>query len=649
MLTLLLAAQIAANQTTPPARSSTPSDSAAIRARVDSAIVAFLREWRGAWEDTERKHPLLASSDYVRDGDERGLALHCHWDNPKQWLRNVMIRSAIPAQGTCPRWYPPGGTPIDDERQGIDNGLDGKVRPLISLRRSGVRYQLDSAAKLLPGDLHLTGQRVRFALDARDVAGAARAALSCTGNAAQCSLLQALVLYRLGDVARADSSFAAAAAQMGDSERCAWNDVRALLDEDERVVYERLSCADRAQFEAQLWWLADPLWIEAGNERRVEHFARRVMISLAAAFGEDERQRFTPRKGGDAVIESLVRYGWPSHMFWGGPGVDRAHGGWLLTHVADTAAPYVVREYTRERRYHVLPSLRALNAPFEILPDPWEISAPNGDDNWWPVEHYARDASDIAQFPVGQSGMLRRRDVARFVWAADVDSAVVAGRLTATVFESRSVAVVKRVASATIHAGKPIALDASLREGPTLIGIEIPGDSTRAAMRARFGATIAEPLSALGSGRALSEPLLIDPPADAARVDDSVAVARMYGSATFAKLNRIGVYWESYGFRANDTLDVELRITREDQPNVVQRAIRVLGLGSPAGGSVGVRWREVPGSNRSIQRLEGDVPVQMRSIVVELSRLARGRYRLQLAMNRPGEAPSLSERMFELR
>ena len=154
-------------------------------------------------------------------------------------------------------------------------------------------------------------------------------------------------------------------------------------------------------------------------------FARKVLVTLLAALGDDQRQRFTAWKGGNAVKESLIRYGWPSQMHWSGIQVDREQGNWLLNHVADTAAPYVVREYTRGR-LHTRPLPAALASPFKAMPDQWQLNAPPKEDDWWPIEHFARDRSAIVQLPVGQTVMLRRRETTRLIWAGDLDPALLA-------------------------------------------------------------------------------------------------------------------------------------------------------------------------------------------------------------------------------
>lgn len=649
---LVILMQLAATQHSSAARLA-PADSARLRAMIDSATRQFQLEWSDAWKDTQRAHPLLASGEYVREGDERGRALHCHWTAVTRWMKQHVIAGNTVAQADCPRFLPPDVVSVDDERRSLDNGLAPRYRWRIAAARAQLRLLLDSAAQQLPHDIHVAGQRVRFALDDGDVAGAARAAAACGFEPAQCGLLQGLILYRVGDIARADSAFVAAAALMSADKRCEWNDVRLLLDASVRPRYESLPCSARAELEARLWWLADPLWIEPGNERRAEHFARKVTIGLVAALGDDGRQHFMPREGGESVMETLLRYGWPSQMFWGGYDVDYSHGSWLRARGAEVAPPYVVREYTRHGRLHTLPPAPTLDAPFTAPRGGWQLNAPDGEDDWWPQEHYARDSSEIVDLPAGQSVMLPRRDSTRFVWAGDLDSAT-AGRTIdstrrATLFDSRSVGSVRQVASFSLRGARAV-VDAPLAAGRTLLGIEVPGDHLHAAARARYGIEVGAPLSALGAAKALSEALLFDPPGDAAgSVETAQAVARMYGSTTLRRAARVGVYWESYGFGAADTVDVSVRVTRQDQPNVVVRAMHVLGVGDPAGNDVAVRWREVPGNSRALQRLEGNVPLQLRSIVLELSQLPPGGYVLQLGMNRPGEAAVTSERRFSLR
>ncbi len=622
-----------------------------MRARVDSAIGAFQLEWRDAWMQTSYTRPSLFAGENPDDEDLRSLAVHCHW-NPSSMIIRKHIVGARSAQASCPLWLARDGQTVEDERHGIDRGLTSLLRWKVRALRHPLRLLLDSAARQLPGDVRIAGQRLRFALDAADLEGSVAAAFACEGDAAQCSLLHGIVLYSIGSVAAADSAFMAAARLMPEAERCAWSNIAVLLDADERRAYEAMPCGERNGFEARLWWLADPLFIEPGNERRAEHFARKVLVGLRSALGDDERQHYREADGGLALVETLVRYGWPSQLYWGGATVDRGHDGWLRSNGVAPAPPYIVREYSRDR-LHVLPLKHALSSPLEATPDDWQLTAPN-DNDWWPAEHYARDASRLVQLPIGQSVMLRRRETTRFVWAGDLDASALTrspgDSVKAVLFQSRSPTDADGVAAFGGRVGKPLVVDAPLAEGATLIAIEVPGDATRAAARTRFGVEILPSLASLAGNRALSDPLLYEPTDDAANtLDSEAATRRMFGTTTFTRVRRIGVYWEGYGFAATDTVDVDVQISREERPGIFAGALGVFRLGAERDGGVGMRWRELPGNSRAIQRLEGGVPMQMRSIVIDIAALGRGSYRMQISMSGTKGVPVTSDRTFVIR
>jgi hypothetical protein len=109
------------------------------------------------------------------------------------------------------------------------------------------------------------------------------------------------------------------------------------------------------------------------------------------------------------------------------------------------------------------------------------------------------------------------------------------------------------------------------------------------------------------------------------------------------------VYWEAHGFTATDTVDIEMRLTREDRTGLFTRVAGVFGLAHDNRANVTVRWREEPGSTRAIENREGNVPVQMRSIVIDVSRLSRGSYRATVSLRNVGRLAITSDRTFDLR
>ncbi len=652
MLAMLFVLQLLVPPSGAASKQTLPRDSV-VRLRVNSAVRAFQLEWRAAWQETQQLRPSHISGDNPFDTDVRSLALHCHAIESSLRIRDRIIAGSVRSQASCPSWYPPDAAPIDDERHGIDGALKRDQRFAMRPLRATLRALLDSAAASLSGDARIAGQRVRFALDAGAFADAWGAAVNCTSNAVDCGLLRGLVHYRAGHVSAADSAFLIAAAMMSDSARCAWDDIELLLDAETRRTYKSLSCADRVGLERKVWWLADPLYIEPGNERRAEHFARKTLITLLASLDVDERQHWRAEKGGEAVRETLIRYGWPSQMFWGGPFVDAAHDGWLRSRALDTAGPYVARQYTRDR-LRTLPLAHALASPFESTEDDWKLHTPLLDnDEAWPVEHYARDASRLVQLPIGQRVVWRRKDAARFVWAADIDAQALDRRRTDSVqiavFESRAVNDETTVGIFGGSLDKPVVVNAALPAGALLLAIEIPGDGTHAAARTRFGLHVPESLTS-GAERSLSQPVLLDATYDAGvQLDADGATAHMLGTTTLTHPRRVGIYWEAYGFAATDTVDLEVQISREDRPGIFTRALGVFRPGQDQDAKVGMRWREAPGSSRAILRLEGAVPMQMRSIVIDIEGLSRGSYRMQISMTTAPRAAVANDRSFVIR
>lgn len=649
MRALLLALQIAAA----PRADTLPADSL-VRARVDSAIRRFQLEWRDAWGETRGQDVRIAAYDNPLEARLRLLALHCHWIETNPRLVKHIVTGLVRSHATCPIWMPVNAPKVNDERRGIDGALTFTRRWRVRELRRRLRLLLDTAAMQLPGDERIAAQRVRFAIDDGDQMGAVKAAAACARVEGDCGMLRGLVLFRAARVAQADSAFLDAVAMMPETERCAWNDVSVLLELDQRQRYTSTPCAKRAEVDARFWWLTDPLWLEPGNERRAEQFARKTLVTLLAPLGEDERQRWRPEKGGEAVAETLLRYGWPTQMWWNGYPTDQGHDVWLLRMAtADTAQPYVVREYSRDR-LHTVPSTAALQAPLQAKATDWTLNGLRADENWWPREHYGRDFGSIVQLPSGQSGMLRRRASTRFVWAADLDSASLKRRagesVRATLFASQTPSDLRRVSEFGARVGRPLVVDAAVDQGPVLLGIELPGDVEHAAARTRFSVDIAAPLSALAGARAVSQPLLIDPPADAmSALTAEAAVPRMFGSTTLARVRRIGIYWEAYGFASTDTVEIALALSREDKPGIFERVAGGFGLWGEEGGRADIRWTEVSGSGRTIVRMEGNVPVQMRSVALDLRRQRAGRYKLEVSMKTPGGTAVVGERALVLR
>ena len=596
----------------------------------------------------ERRAMLLARRTIYRIG-----ALHCHTDSsygPR--FEPHIIRSTRGGQAACPLWTDDGHPPRADETEVLDSALAPDARPPIVAARAALIAHLDTALGTLPHDDWLTGQRVRFLVDAGLSDRALAAARACRAGASWCAMLAGYVHQRRGEVPLADSAFAAGRAALPDSLRCAWDDVGPLLAPAARVEYARLSCAARDTVNTRLWWLADPLYSELGNERRAEHHARRVATALRAALEQDERHAWDPGRGGDALAEAIVRYGTPSYVFWGGEPQDLSHDGWMRMRGLRLSPPYVTLEYGRgAARAHVVPSWRAVREPFAAESGDWSLRAGAGVDSatWWPEEHYARRGAPLVQLADGQTALLRRESVALFAMAAELPTATLrrpAGApVTASLFLTHHPDTVWQLAHERATVGRRLVLQGRLEPRPALVALELPGDAPDGvAARTRFGVAPPPPLSAMRRGEvAVSEPVLLVAPDGTAALPDhpSEALPRMLGSTRLRGVRRFGVYWESYGFASGDTVDVEVRIERHDRPGALRRLTTALRVTDPQNGVIVVRWRE-PQPGRAARVLDGPVPILARSLVLDASRVPAGDYWLDVAVGRPGQIPARS-------
>ena len=113
---------------------------------------------------------------------------------------------------------------------------------------------------------------------------------------------------------------------MTPKDRCEWTNIRLMLDKDGRSSYDHINCEGRVATNERIWWLSTPLFSDSVNDRRSEHFARKVMIRLHSALPWDERYDWRPHYGGEAVTEMLVRYGWPAISVFGGSRQEIEHG-----------------------------------------------------------------------------------------------------------------------------------------------------------------------------------------------------------------------------------------------------------------------------------------------------------------------------------
>ncbi len=488
--------------------------------------------------------------------------------------------------------------------------------PAIHAERLRLLRTLDRLHALAPRDAWIAGQRVRYLIESQRPEEALAAARECRSVAWWCQALTGYALHAAHDYAAADSAFAAALAAMPEEQRCRWTDLSPVLD-GLRGRYGKLTCAQRAALDRRIWWLADPLYLVPGNERRTEHFARRVINALQ----DDARSAYGVRWGSD-LEELLMRYGWPI--------------GWEREEPWNAGAlrPTIISHNERDAR-HFLPPARFVEAPNTILPGEWDLDPDR------PVSGYAPPYAALFHALPHQVALFRRGDSMVVVAGYDVRaSADERRRARASTPRGEQGRKVTRVEAALALAGDENAEPILVRgtgQGPegvmtaiapaesTLLSLETldTADSIHAA-RVRYWL----PVPPLTGAVSLSDPLLLrSAPDDSLHptLADVIPLARPVARARRGE--RVGVFWETYGLeRSTEPFRVTLTVTQVGR-SWMQRAAEWAGLSKRDPRYVSLSWEEPP---------RPGVPVYPRAIAISLPEASSGAYLLEITVAVPG-------------
>lgn len=563
-----------------------------------------------------------------------------------------------PTGGTCPSWLPELEKDPPDEDESLDLAIPPRERRAVATNREALIRELDDAHMRAPNDPWIAEQRVRFLLDARATQRAQDAAASCAGDAVSCLELQALVREQAGDAQGAEAAFRRAdSLSTVRAGRCLDADVLLLMAPAQRSTLSQRACSDQRAWEARLWWLADPLWGVAGNERYLTHRTRQAQMRLRSALDRDERFVWSPLAGGRGMRELIIRYGWPTHTFWSGGQLEHDISAFREVGVAIVAPPYTAKEYRRDRQA-LVPAPRVIDDPYVAVASDWEFSPPSGRayEAWWPAEHMRLPVS-LLPLPQGQAAVLRRDSTVRFVNA--VNDATSALRVSE---DEAWVAVLAgstgpddvRTLRESAHLGAAtLRFDVHMPAAPRLLlstEVLVPS-MPQVALRDRRGVSLPSTLGDMAPGAvALSEPMLLALPSEVVETptDPDSAAAFLAGTLTFSRTAPLALYWESYGFAASDTVDVSMRIVRDDDAGRVRRVGEVLGLVGERRDSVLITWREPDVRRGRVVEAASSVPVLSRGLQLNVQALPAGAYRLVLELLRGDGARARSERRFVL-
>ena len=459
--------------------------------------------------------------------------------------------------------------------------------PAIAPLRERLTTRLDSAAALLPGDGWIVGQQVRYLVESGRHAEALDAAERCRAERWWCVALGAFVLHGEGDHAAADSGFDLALATMPPEERCAWEDLSDLLPPRARSAYRRLACDERRTWSTGVWWLADPMWTRAGNDRRTEHYARHVRSRL-------ERESRTPYQlqWGDDTHDLIVRYGWPDR--W-----SREHG--------STLDPSAIRIIGHEPHpaFEFLPNDSGVAAPFRAGGHAFAFRERDARSRYAPA--YARAMRPID----AQVSRFFRGDSLLVIAAAEVpalDTMFVAATTRAQfAVSSGAPGEGAVIAHLQIANGRWVGM-AMVAADSAVVSVEVEDTTRHGVARAREG------VSALREEIGLL--LYEEPRPDDAALED--VADRSLGTLAMSRRRRLGMYWEAEPPAGSDSVTWVLTVYPRSA-SWLTRLARTMRL-AEAAAPVHLRFTEPAAGGQRLSRAVG----------VDLSHLPPGAYAVRV-------------------
>ncbi|HSJ24841.1 MAG TPA: hypothetical protein VK929_09250 [Longimicrobiales bacterium] len=456
--------------------------------------------------------------------------------------------------------------------------------------RPDVVEQLDAYGREIPGDDWIIGHRVGMRVKQGWFTAAANEAVRCQGTAWWCSALAGMALHWEGSHEEAHQAFDRALAEMPRATRCQWAaELVHVLDGATARSYGAANCDERIAMEDRIWWLADPLHVMPGNDRRSEHYARLVSMHLHHELLAAEGREPCSHDHHSGVI----RHGWPE--WWWGPGL-----------------PETGREGAR-----FMPRDAAFDAPLEAAPDAWDVETDVATERYAPGYGTVRNLEHQVAFFLDRDSIL--------AVAAATFGRTRLGGVAFTRNETEPPRVIRAPEGGALVLAGRLPVDA------WVVSIESMREPS-GVVRARFGHRLPD---ATEAGLRLSDIVLVSWVEALQPTLESVA-PRMLPTTRFARSRPVALYWEVYG--VSDTTAVDIALSAEpDDPGLLARIGQSLRLATPRDG-VAVRWQE-----------QGDEPGILRSQTrIDFSSLPAGRYVLRLEISQGDGPPAVARRAIEL-
>jgi hypothetical protein len=436
-------------------------------------------------------------------------------------------------------WFAPGSadrTPVDP--------------PAVVERRGRLIHTLAGLADAAPAEPWIVGQLIRYLVEGGDLEGAMAAARSCEAERWWCLALEGYAFHAGERWAEAERTFAAALAAMPGTERARWTDPTLLLRDDDRRRLRRMEPARRAEAERRLWWLADPLWSQPGNDRRSEHLTRWTIARM-----QERARQVDATPWGDDSREILLRYGWFT--------------GWerMMTPFSPGTSSGVIA-HTADLSWEFLTPLGMAVEPATLRDDVWPLDATAATATRY-APPYARRMLSLHT----QRARFRRVDGDRLVIGYELPAdSLPAGAALRAAAVAMSGPDGPRTDSRWTPTGTSGAFFLELPGGTPIVSVEVLEDSTR--RLARWRGPVPEPAE-----RRISDLLLLaHEDARPAELLEAARIAR--GSARVRAGERVAVFWEVYDVPPDDSLSLRVALIAP-RGGWTRRRLQALGLASP--------------------------------------------------------------------
>lgn len=496
--------------------------------------------------------------------------------------------------------------------------------PEIHKAREELLVELQEAAKRIPGDTWITGQRIFYFGEVGRWPDAVRVADACRGGEdGWCDALRGLAYHGAQRFSDAERAFEAALSAMRPERAGRWRDPSVLLVDRGDVIRATEGSLPADRLVARTWQLADPLFLKPGNDRLTEHFARRTVSDIRSG----SRSAYGMSWGAD-LEELLVRYGW--EVGWertrAGPGESRSTG--IVGHHHPESLTY-------------MPTPDAIARPATAGEGAWDLSPDRPRSAYAPLYAPVMTPADV--------------QIARF-WRGDSVLVVAAYRMTAPEDENGPGAPLLRrldsdvppdqpvqaglfllpevgggIQGATTTAGPVGRLSLQVPAGAYLASVESLIPELGRASRARLG-LVADTLPP--DVPALSDALLLD--ASRAMPETLMAaVGQALPGTAILPGQPLGVAWEVTGL-GFEAVNMAYRLIVEKQDRgLLQKVGALVGLFG-GGPEVQLSWSEQGG---------GGARRQFRVTDVDITSLDPGRYRLTLELELPGRSTMAVQRV----